>query len=91
MTRLSTVETMMPPITAVAIGARKAPPSPTPRAEGSIPADMAIEVITTGCARLCPASTTLPIESFNIAAKDWPPASEVFAVVPASTMRARFA
>jgi hypothetical protein len=56
--QLSTVDTMMPPITAVAIGARKAPPSPTPSAEGSMPADMAMEVITMGWARLCPASIT---------------------------------
>ena len=47
-TRLRTVETMMPPITAVAIGARNEPPSPTPSAEGSIPADIAIEVMTIG-------------------------------------------
>ncbi|MCY1303318.1 hypothetical protein D9M70_530160 [compost metagenome] len=55
-TRLSTVETMMPPITAVAIGAREEPPSPTPSAEGSMPADMAIEVMMIGRARLRPAS-----------------------------------
>ena len=48
----------MPPITAVAMGARKEPPSPTPRAEGNMPADMAMEVITMGRARLWPASTT---------------------------------
>ena len=48
----NTVETMIPPITAVAIGARNVPPSPTPSAEGSIPADIAIEVITMGRARL---------------------------------------
>ena len=60
-TRLSTVETMIPPITAIAIGARKAPPSPTPSAEGSMPADMAMEVITMGWARLWPASTTASI------------------------------
>ena len=47
---------MIPPITAVAIGARNDPPSPTPSADGSMPADMAIEVITMGRARLCPAS-----------------------------------
>lgn len=46
---------MIPPITAMAMGARKAPPSPTPSAEGSIPADIAIEVITMGWARLWPA------------------------------------
>jgi hypothetical protein len=54
----STVDTMMPPITAVAIGARNDPPSPTPSAEGSMPADIAMEVITMGRARLCPASIT---------------------------------
>ena len=53
----------MPPITAVAIGARKAPPSPTPNAEGSMPADMAIEVMTMGWARLCPASITAAMRS----------------------------
>ena len=52
-----TVETMMPPITAIAIGARKEPPSPTPMAEGSMPADMAIDVMMIGRARLRPAST----------------------------------
>ena len=45
---------MMPPITAIAIGARKDPPSPTPSADGSIPADMAIEVMMIGRARLRP-------------------------------------
>ncbi len=54
--RLSTVDTMMPPITAVAIGARNEPPSPTPSAEGSMPADMAMDVMTIGRARLRPAS-----------------------------------
>ena len=44
--------------TAVAIGARNDPPSPTPSAEGSMPADIAIEVITMGRARLWPASIT---------------------------------
>ncbi len=53
----STVETMMPPITAIAIGARNEPPSPTPSADGSMPADMAIEVMMIGRARLRPAST----------------------------------
>ena len=55
-TRLRTVETMIPPITAMAIGARKDPPSPTPSALGSMPADMAIEVMTIGRARFWPAS-----------------------------------
>jgi multidrug efflux pump subunit AcrB len=41
----------------ITIGARNEPPSPTPSAEGSIPADMAIEVITIGRARLRPASS----------------------------------
>jgi hypothetical protein len=36
-TRLETVDTMMPPITAVAIGARNDPPSPTPSAGGEHP------------------------------------------------------
>ena len=36
----------------VAIGARNDPPSPTPRAEGSIPADIAMDVMTMGRARL---------------------------------------
>ena len=49
---------MIPPITAVAIGARNAPPSPTPNADGNMPADIAIDVITMGCARLWPASIT---------------------------------
>ncbi|MOA00607.1 hypothetical protein D3C78_1199790 [compost metagenome] len=48
---------MMPPITAIAIGARNEPPSPTPSAEGNMPADMAMEVMMIGRARLRPAST----------------------------------
>ncbi|MNI00408.1 hypothetical protein D3C73_532060 [compost metagenome] len=47
----------MPPMTAIAMGARKEPPSPTPMADGSMPADMAIEVMMIGLARLRPAST----------------------------------
>ena len=48
---------MIPPITAMAIGARNDPPSPAPMADGNMPADIAIDVITMGRARLWPAST----------------------------------
>ncbi|MCY1251195.1 hypothetical protein D9M72_649280 [compost metagenome] len=53
----------MPPITAIAIGARNEPPSPTPSAEGNIPADMAIEVMMIGRARLRPASIIACVRS----------------------------
>ncbi len=42
----------MPPITAIAIGARNEPPSLTPSADGNMLADMAIEVMMIGRARL---------------------------------------
>jgi hypothetical protein len=43
---------MMRPITAIAIGERKPPPSPRPKADGNMPAAIAMVVITIGLARL---------------------------------------
>ncbi len=54
----SSVDMIRPPITAIAIGERKPPPSPRPSAEGNMPAAIAIVVITIGRARLRPASTS---------------------------------
>ena len=45
------VDTMSPPITAIAIGDRNSPPAPIAKALGAIPAVIAIVVITIGRAR----------------------------------------
>jgi hypothetical protein len=46
-TRLRKVEASSPPISAIAIGERNAPPSPIPNAEGTMPAVMAAVVMIT--------------------------------------------
>ena len=56
-TRDSSVEESRPPITAMAMGARNSPPESQPIAAGSMPAIMAMVVMTMGRARLRPAST----------------------------------
>ena len=56
-TRLSTVEVIRPPITVIAIGARKLESPPRPTAIGNMPAPMARVVISTGRARLWQASS----------------------------------
>ena len=52
-----TVETMRPPITAMAMGARISAPSPRPSAIGTMPMIIAIAVMMTGRMRATPAST----------------------------------
>ena len=54
----SSVEVISPPITAMAIGERKLGSAPQPIAIGSMPAPIAIVVITIGRARLWHASTS---------------------------------
>jgi hypothetical protein len=56
--RLSSVEVIRPPITAMAMGERKLGSAPQPKASGSMPAPMAMEVITIGRLRLWQASTS---------------------------------
>ncbi|MNL68809.1 hypothetical protein D3C87_1935880 [compost metagenome] len=56
-TRLSTVDVINPPMTAIAIGARKAASAPTPTAAGTMPATMAIVVMMIGRARVVPAAS----------------------------------
>ena len=50
-TNVNPVEVMRPPMTAIAMGPRKALSPPKPMATGSIPATMATVVITMGRAR----------------------------------------
>ena len=52
----SAVDNNSPPITAIAMGARNSPPVLVPSADGTIPAAMAMVVMTIGRARLWPAS-----------------------------------
>ena len=49
------VEVIRPPMTAIAIGARKPASAPTPIAAGTMPATMAMVVMMIGRARVVPA------------------------------------
>ena len=57
------VETIRPPMTAIAIGERNSPPAPSASALGAMPATIATVVIMIGRARFCPASTMAVVRS----------------------------
>ena len=59
--RLMKVEVISPPITTIAIGARKLGSTPMPSAIGSMPAPIAMVVITIGRARLWQASSSASV------------------------------
>ena len=58
---VSNVDRIRPPITTTPIGARQAPSPDSDKAVGTMPATIATVVITIGCARLRPASSSASI------------------------------